>query len=182
MTAPIVHPMLEELCRDRYGRLVGLATMLLGSRDGAEDLVQEALISVFSKHRTFPSAAAAEGYVRAAVTSRFLDAARRSHKEKDSWRRHAMRQPSAVPPPEPQSLALEDLLGQLPPRVRACIALRFLDDLSIAQTAAALGLSEGAVKRYVSDGLAALNAEMGTAESVDDAVGARVDVRRSGRA
>jgi len=182
MTRPMVHPMLEALCRERYGRLVALATMLLGSRDGAEDLVQEALISVFSKHRTFPSVAAAEGYVRAAITSRFLDAARKSSKEKDSWRRHAMREPSVVPAPEPQSLALEDLLGQLAPRVRACIALRFLDDLSIAQTASALGLSDGAVKRYVSDGLAALNAVMGTAASVDDVVGARIDVRRSGRA
>ncbi len=182
MKSPMVHPMLEELCRDRYGRLVALATMLLGSRDGAEDLVQEALISVFSKHRTFPSAAAAEGYVMAAVTSRFLDATRKSRKEKDSWRRHAMRQPTVAPAPEPQSLAIEDLLGQLPPRVRACIALRFLDDLSIAQTATALALSEGAVKRYVSDGLAALNAEMGTADSVDDTVGARIDVRRSDRA
>lgn len=181
MTRPMVHPMLDELCRDRYRRLVALATMLIGSSDGAEDLVQEALISVFSKHRTFPSIAAAEGYTRAAIATRFIDAGRKSSKEKDSWRRHAMRQPSAVPAPEPPSLALEDLLGQLPPRVRACIALRFLDDLSIAQTAAALGLSEGAVKRYVSDGLAALNAAMGTAASVDDVVGARIDVRSSDR-
>ncbi len=181
MASTMVHPMLEELCRDRYGRLVALATMLLGSRDGAEDLVQEALISVFSKHRSFPSASAAESYVRAAVTSRFLDAARKSTKEKDSWRRHAVREPSEVPEPEVEGLDLRGLLASLPPRVRACVALRYLDDLSIGQTAVALGLSEGAVKRYVSDGLAILNAAMGTHDSVDAELDARVDVRRYGR-
>ena len=40
--------------------------------------------------------------------------------------------------------------------MRACVVLRFLEDLSTRETAAALGLSEGTVKRYVSDGTRAL--------------------------
>src|SRR5690606_10203343 len=59
------------------------------------------------------------------------------------------------------------MLHHLPPRVRACIALRFLEDRSITETAALLSLSEGAVKRYVSDGLAVLNQVLGTSESAE---------------
>jgi RNA polymerase sigma factor (sigma-70 family) len=156
--------MLEQLCRERYGRLVAMATMLLGSSHGAEDLVQEALIAVFRKRRTFPSVAAAEGYVRRAIATKFLDGARKSTKEFSALKRHASQEATAdAPAPATASAAdAEALLSQLPPRVRACVALRFLDDMSVAETARALGLSEGAVKRYVSDGLATLNAAMGS--------------------
>ena len=53
-------------------------------------------------------------------------------------------------------------LASLAPRVRACVLLRYVEDLSIRETAHILGLSEGTVKRYVADGLAALNARLGT--------------------
>src|SRR5690606_24231447 len=61
-------------------------------------------------------------------------------------------------------------LAALSPRVRACIALRFMADQSTAQTAHALGLSEGAAKRYVSDGVAQLSRTLGTVVSDDDSV------------
>ncbi|WP_318241431.1 sigma factor-like helix-turn-helix DNA-binding protein [Cellulomonas avistercoris] len=40
--------------------------------------------------------------------------------------------------------------------------LRHLDDVSVRDTARLLGISEGAVKRYVADGIATLNALLGT--------------------
>ena len=40
------------------------------------------------------------------------------------------------------------------------VVLRHLDDLSVRDTAVLLGLSEGAVKRYVSDGVRALSARL----------------------
>ena len=48
------------------------------------------------------------------------------------------------------------------------MVLRFYDDLPVADIAAALGLSDGAVKRYLSDGIHHLNAVLGTA--ADDPV------------
>ena len=57
---------------------------------------------------------------------------------------------------------LKRALSVLSPRQRACVMLRHLDDLSVRETAAVLGLSEGAVKRYVSDGVATLNSLLGT--------------------
>lgn len=42
---------------------------------------------------------------------------------------------------------LYDLVGNLPPEQRDCVLMRFIQGLSIAQTAAALGRSEGAIKQ-----------------------------------
>jgi RNA polymerase sigma factor (sigma-70 family) len=52
--------------------------------------------------------------------------------------------------------ALMSALAQLPPRQRACVVLRYFDDLSVADTAATLGCSEGTVKSQTSRALASL--------------------------
>ena len=48
--------------------------------------------------------------------------------------------------PEPAVLDLGAALGLLPPRQRAVIALRFLDDLSVADVAQVLDVSDGTVR------------------------------------
>lgn len=160
------HAMLDELCRERYGHLMALATMLAGP-DDAEDLLHEALIASFGSSRRFASLNAADAYVRRAISTRFIDSARKHNR-----RRRGERQVAALRAPEthdnlPFDTALQDALHQLPPRVRACVVLRFLDDLSTAETASILGLSEGAVKRYVSDGTAALSEVLGSPATSD---------------
>jgi len=61
-------------------------------------------------------------------------------------------------------------LQTLSARQRACVVLRHVDDLSVEQTASALGLSAGAVKRYTSDGAARLQAALGTRVDDEDTV------------
>ena len=51
-------------------------------------------------------------------------------------------------------------LRTLPERQRACVAMRYLLDLSTAETALALEISTGAVKTHLSRGLAALHAAL----------------------
>ncbi|MDC7122887.1 hypothetical protein OMK64_15235 [Cellulomonas fimi] len=46
--------------------------------------------------------------------------------------------------------------------------LRLVEDLSVRDTASALRLSEGAVKRYTADGLRRLDAALGTTASTDE--------------
>ena len=52
-------------------------------------------------------------------------------------------------------------LASLPPRQRAAIVLRYFHDLSLAQTADAMGCSVGAVKSQTSAGLSRLRDRMG---------------------
>jgi RNA polymerase sigma factor (sigma-70 family) len=160
---------LSALAAERYPRLLGRAVLLCGDRALAEDLVQEALVSALRTRRTFDSLNQAEQYVRRAIASRYVDTVR-----SESAARRREREtfdPAQVPDPAGAVGAAVDLasaLRSLPPRERTCVALRYLDGLSTRETAEALGLSEGSVKRYVSDGIAALNALLGTSDVATD--------------
>jgi RNA polymerase sigma-70 factor, ECF subfamily len=59
-----------------------------------------------------------------------------------------------------QSLSLRDGLGSLPRRVRAAIALHYLEGYSVRETAAVLGVSENTIKTQLKTGLARLREEL----------------------
>ena len=155
--------LLEQLVRERYTRLVGHAMLVCGSRHDAQDLVQEALIATFSGRARFTTVPQAEQYVRRAIVTRSIDESRRRTRERAAAARLGG---LATTPVEIQPRGLgadvQRALQALPPRERACVVLRQVEDLSIRETAATLGLSEGAVKRYTADGTARLDAALGT--------------------
>lgn len=160
-------PMLGELSQRRRGRLVAFATVLAGP-DLAEDLVHDAVIATFTRSRHFSSVEQAEAYVRRAIATRYIDLVRKDRARSARERRTALYEVAPdVAGVGPMSADVARALATLSPQVRACIALRFLEDMSIRSTADALNLSEGAVKRYVSDGLARLNEQLGTHEELD---------------
>lgn len=164
-------PMARSLMTERYSRLFARARMLTVSDDEADDLVQEALVRTFSRHRGFDSLAQAEAYVRRAIVTAFADEAGRARREQGRWERVAHGREDVAPDPAGAVAARADVgaaLASLPPRERACVVLRHLEDLSVREAAAALRLSEGAVKRYVADGLRRLNTTLGTREPLDD--------------
>jgi RNA polymerase sigma factor (sigma-70 family) len=155
--------LLEQVVRERHGRLVGYAMLVGASRDDAQDLVQEALIATFSGRARFTTIAQAEQYVRRAIVSRSIDESRRRTRERSAAARVAG-QPVVHGEVDVRSLGADvrRALQALAPRERACVVLRHVDDLSVRETAAALGLSEGAVKRYTADATARLDAALGT--------------------
>lgn len=163
--------MAEALMSERYGRLVARARLVGVPEDQAADVVQDALIKVFSRRRGFASLGQAEQYVRRTIVTVWVDESGRSARERARWDRATDRGAEVAVDHAPgvvDNAAIAAALATLAPRERACVVLRHLDDLSIRETAELLRLSEGAVKRYVSDGLAKLNAALGTTESVDD--------------
>lgn len=160
-------PMLEQVARERYPRLVAYGMLLTGCQAEAEDLVQDALVATFSGRARFATAAEAEAYVRRGIASRFVDRGRRRTAERRALAKVGGRRDPVADDGASAGLApdVERALGGLSPRVRACIVLRHMDDLSVRETAAVLRLSEGAVKRYVSDGVRALGVALGATSS-----------------
>jgi RNA polymerase sigma-70 factor (ECF subfamily) len=144
-----------ELVDRRGEALVRYATLLSGSREDAADLVQDALVKTFGRLRNGFTVDSAEAYVRRAILNAHLDGGRRRQR----WRRVAPLEyrPEELEPPSASTdlrLDLHDELRKLSPRERACLVLRYYDDLKVDDIADTLGISAGAVKRYLSDGLA----------------------------
>ena len=140
----------EALYRDRYLALVRLAYLLLGTRTSgeAEEVVQEAFAEL---HRRWALVEAPGPYVRAAV----VNGCRRRQ------RRGAMDRVRVGARPErgPAALGADDMgdaIARLPDRQRAVIVLRYYEDMSEADIAAALGCRPGTVKSLASRALADL--------------------------
>jgi RNA polymerase sigma-70 factor (ECF subfamily) len=72
-------------------------------------------------------------------------------------------------------------LGGLPRRQRTCVVMRFYDDMRVADIADALGLSDGAVKRYLSDGIHHLNVALGTSADPEAPDAPTAEVLTTGR-
>ena len=175
-------PMLEELVSTRYRDLVAYARMLTGDAAQAEDLVQDALIETFGGRRRFAHIAPAETYVRRVVATRFIDGTRRRSAERRALTRVGAVEtdPGAGPDVTVEHRTdVERALALLTPRERACVVMRYLQHQSITETAAALGLSDGAVKRYVHDGIRTLNAALGTDADPEDVDRVAVEARRN---
>lgn len=160
---------LDELVRARGTALVGYGYLLTGDLREAEDLVQDSLVKVFARGRPAHEVASAEAYVRRTMLTTHIDGFRR----RKHWAaiRHLVASDDVTPSSGPlagpealvtERLALHEALSGLPPRQRACLVLRYYDDLPLAEIAATLSLTEGAVKRYLYEGTRALVARLGT--------------------
>ena len=134
--------------------LLRVAHALTGDRHAAEDLVQGALAKAFVHWRRIRGEA--EPYVRQIL---YRDSVSR-------WRRLGRRPetPMAVPPEtvwaggdDPHlRLLLRDALLALPPRQRAVLVLRYLEDLTVEETADILGCRPGTVASQASRALSKL--------------------------
>jgi len=135
------------------------AYLLTGHHQDAEDLVQVALLkSVGAWHRI---AGNPDPYVRQVLVRENIS----------RWRRRRWREVLGEPHDHAvagadieQRLALRAALLSLPPRQRAVIVLRYYDDLTESQTAAALGIRVGTVKSQARDALARLRTLVGDLE------------------
>ncbi|WP_213813968.1 sigma-70 family RNA polymerase sigma factor [Glaciihabitans sp. dw_435] len=144
----------ERLVAERGDALTRYAYFVSGSQDDAADLVQDALVKTFGRLRNGFSVASAEAYVRRAILNTYLDRGRRTSR----WRKIAhLETVTEIAPATSDgsdlALDLHEELRKLSPRERACLVLRYYEDMKVDDIAATLELSSGTVKRYLSDGL-----------------------------
>ena len=116
---------------------------------------------------TYEEAQAA--YVRQAMLNIYRD----SYRKRRTWFgvRPLVAERTAYGPPyavAADKVDVHNALAHLSPRERACVVLRHYEYLTVPDVAERLGLSEGAVKRYLSDGTRALRGLLGDAVHVPD--------------
>lgn len=151
------------LVDERGQSMLRSAYLLTGDWGAAEDLLQSALAITWTRWSSLRDPQAAEAYARRTLVR--LSTRR--------WRRrwHGER-PTEFLPEVPvdgglsrvdDQAVLAAALAQLPVRQRAVVVLRFFDDLSEADTAAALGCAVGTVKSSTSRALARLRELLGEA-------------------
>ncbi|CAN5316283.1 SigE family RNA polymerase sigma factor [soil metagenome] len=149
----------SEFARSVWPHLYRTAVVIVGDRQLAEDLVQSALVKTYLAWPRLRDSAKAHAYTRRVL----VNVAR------DWFRKHAwthedttdMATEERTPSDDHSAalvdrVALADILQSLPLGQRSVVALRFLDDLSVQETADLLNVSTGTVKSQTSAALAAL--------------------------
>ncbi|HSJ90317.1 MAG TPA: sigma-70 family RNA polymerase sigma factor [Anaerolineales bacterium] len=146
----------------RYQNLLfGIALRMLGDEDTASDAVQEALISAFSKFRTFRGGSLRSWLARVTVNACY-DEMRRKRRQREvpleqfnvegdevedlSW----MVDPAARPEERYDSYemesAIQESLGQLTPAYREALVLVDIEGLSYEEASVAAQVPVGTVK------------------------------------
>jgi RNA polymerase sigma-70 factor (sigma-E family) len=149
-----------EFVQARWPALYRTAYLLTGERGEAEDLLQTALANTYLAWSRIRDRGATEAYVRRAM----VNAAPRG------WRRRDRTVLTDEPPARAHDGGLDGhaeraqvwaAVCELPPRMRATLVLRYYEDLSEAEVAAALDCSVGSVKSQTHHALKRLRAALG---------------------
>lgn len=157
----------DEFVAARSTRLLRTAYLLTRDHALAEDLLQTALAKAWFAWTRIQGDP--EPYVRKVLVNTFAS----------WWRRKWNGEHAYAEPPDAVSTGDHDAsdqrqdlwtaMGRLPRRQRAVIVLRFVEDLSEAETARLLGISPGTVKSQTSKALANLRVDPALAtESTED--------------
>lgn len=138
----------EEVYRSDYVRLVRLARLLTKSKEGAEDIVQDAFVKLYP---AFDTVTDPSSYLYRSVVNGCWS--RHRH-----WRvvervRHLTTRDEAALDKIDET---RSMLRQLTPRQRTVVVLRYYEDLPLAEIADILGVTTGTVKSTLHQALAGL--------------------------
>jgi RNA polymerase sigma-70 factor (sigma-E family) len=159
----------REFATQQAAPLRRCAYLFCGDWHLAEDLMQTTLVKIYRSWHRITARDSMGAYARAVLLRTWLDEKRRP------WRRSEVghsdvpdRSAGSREPDEEAILSwqrnlVHEALLKVPPRQRAVLVLRYFDDLSVAQTAAVMGCTEGTVKSQAARGLDNLRTAMSTA-------------------
>ena len=154
----------EEFFAREYRRVVGLAFVLCGRLDGAEDLTQDAFAAAYRDWSRIGRYDDPGAWVRRVVANRAVSLRRRRSTEARVLTRLATHRASAdaeLPFGDP---ATWSAIRSLPRRQAQVIALVYLEDRSPAQAAAILGCGDETAKTHLRRAKASLAKRLGCRE------------------
>ncbi len=123
----------------------------------AEDLTQHTFLQLY-RHWKRLDKSTLDAYSRKTLVNAFL-----SHKRSRKREQMMAEVPDqAVMAAQSAGLELREALDLLPPKQRALVVLRHLEDISVAEAAELLGIAEGTVKSQTARGLDKLRAALRT--------------------
>lgn len=146
---------LREAFLSHYPGLLRMCVLVTGRREVAEDLVQEAFVRAAGAIERLP-ADEIRPYLRAAAMNIWRNRLRRLALERRA-------QPTLLPAEEvsiEERHALWETIRKLPAGQRACLVLRYYEDLSERETARILGSAVGTVKSQTSRALRRLRKDL----------------------
>ena len=152
--APVPRPgngaAFEDVVLEAYPRLVRSLTLVCrGDTEAAADCVADAFERAFVRWRRVSRLDDPAGWVRRVAINRAIDGGRRLRRRDRAVERLASVAPTTTELPEIGDRSLVDAVASLSPQQRAVVALFYLDDLSVAEVAVTMELSEGAVKYHL---------------------------------
>ena len=153
----------DAFARGRMRELLRFAHVLTGDPHRAADLVQDALERTLISWHRVERKDDPEAYVRRAIVNRHISVWRRTRRE----RLVAETPEGLYDEPRGRDDDMWAALATLPPRQRAVLVLRFYEDLTEADTAAALGCTVGTVKSQTWKALARLRTQVTRADLTD---------------
>jgi RNA polymerase sigma-70 factor (sigma-E family) len=157
----VTQPSLAELFTAHSQRLVGALTVYTGDHGDAEDLMQEAFARLHSSPRRLRDPDRMVSYLYTVA----FNLARTRWRRQGSFGRAVQRLGRSVGADPDIAVASSQTstvaattaaVTTLPERQRACVVMHYYTELSVADTAAALGISANSVKTHLQRALATL--------------------------
>ena len=149
-------PPFQRLLDEHAGDLLRFCVASVGPVDG-DDVFQETVVAALRAYPKLRHADNLKGWLLTIAHNKALDHHRaRARRPVPA---EEVEVAASVNGAEPRDDALWDAVHDLPPKMRGAVLLRFVGDLSHREIASALGSSEDAARRSLSDGLAKLRQE-----------------------
>jgi RNA polymerase sigma-70 factor (sigma-E family) len=153
---------LGELYQAHYQSLVRMAALLVGDLAAAEQVVQDSLVAMHANWRWLKRREKSLAFVRRCVINRSRSALRHQLSgDRDAGPLPQVPSAACDAGPQLERLPVVAALDRLSRRQREALVLRYYADLSEAETAAAMGISPGAVKSHTARAMLAIRETLG---------------------
>ncbi|MFK8017204.1 MAG: RNA polymerase sigma factor [Gammaproteobacteria bacterium] len=145
----------ERLYRRWHPKLLRFAARLLGNRDDAKDVMQDAAIAIARQIHRLSDPGLFGPWAYTIVRRRAADHIQRSVRVRRASA-SARDAPVPVPPDTDEQLALRQALDRLSPDDRLLLTLFYLHDMTGPELSAAMGIALGTLKSRLFDARARL--------------------------